>query len=146
KRRRKPTHCPPRTEIRDKANEIRPVRIKESEQRRIVLAARRAAIPADRLDRGHESNVVSAPPRGLGIHHASLLVRREEWRLFVDEGNEAHGQCWIGAGKEARQLEKRRDAARIIVGARTAGDRIVMRSDQKNFTLARAAAARDFEV
>ena len=48
--------------------------------------------------------------------------------------------------KRRDDLEKGRDAARIIIGARAAGDRVVVRADQKDFTVTRAAAARDFEV
>ncbi len=60
--------------------------------------------------------------------------------------NEADGQCRLDAGEEARDLEKGRNAARVVIGARAAGDRVVVRADQKDFTITCAAASGDFEV
>ena len=94
----------------------------------------------------HEPYVVFPPAGRLSIHHAPLLVTHEEWRLLVDECNEADGQCRLDAGEEARNLEKGRNAARVVIGARAAGDRVVVRADQKDFAITRAAAACDFEV
>jgi hypothetical protein len=146
KRRRKPPHCCPRTKIRNDPNEIRPIWIKQIEQWRIALTARLAAVPPDGLDRRHEPYVVSPPAGRLSVHRAPLSASHEEWRLLVDECNEPDGQCRLDAGEETRDLEKGRDAARIIIGARAAGDRVVVRADQKDFTVTRAAAVRDFEV
>ena len=121
-------------------------RIKQLEQGRIALAARFIAVTANGLDGRHEPYVITSSARRLGVHHAPLLFGGEKWRLLVYECDKADGHCWVDVGEKARHLDKGGNAAPVIIGARTAGDRIVMRAKQQDFILTRPAAARNFEV
>ncbi len=104
------------------------------------------AVPPDGLDRRHKPYIVSLPAGRLSVDHAPLLASHEERGLLVDECNEADRQCWLDVGEEARYLEKGRHAACIVIGARATSDCVVVRANQKDFALARAAASGDFEV
>ena len=82
----------------------------------------------------------------VGVHHAPLLVTHEERRLLIDECDESDGQRRLDADEQARNFEKGRNAARIIIGTWTANHRIVVHANQEDFALARASTARNFEI
>ena len=95
----------PRAQVRHDRHEVRPIRIEKAQEGRIALAAGPIGVEAEHLERYHETNVVASVARRLRIHHAAHLLRREEWRLFVDEGHETHAARGRGSREIAADLE-----------------------------------------
>src|SRR5215472_6944039 len=63
------------------------------------------------------------------MHLAAHLSGAKERRFLVDEQHEAPSASRRPAAECARQLDQRRDAGAVVVGARRAVHRIVMRTD-----------------
>jgi hypothetical protein len=116
-------------------DEVPAIRVEEAEQRRVVLTARLVAVASDGFQRRHKANIVAPAAGGFGIYHASLLACHEKRRLFVDEGDQADRQCRVDCLKHARYFQERGDPARVVVGARAADDRIIVRAEQQDFAL-----------
>src|SRR2546425_492670 len=67
-------HDAARAQIADERDEVAAVGIEEVEQLRVVLAAARVAVVADRFERQHRADVVTALAGELGVDAAALLV------------------------------------------------------------------------
>ncbi len=86
----------------------------------------------------HEPYVVSPPAGRLSVRRAPPPVGE-----FMKNGGSSLSECnqnrTVNAGSmlaKRREISRRaEDAARIIIGARAAGDRVVVRADQKDFTV-----------
>jgi hypothetical protein len=63
------------------------------------------------------------------VNETSHLLGLKVGRLFINEGNEAQGLTGRFPGEAASQREQRRYSAGIVVRARRAEDRILMRAD-----------------
>jgi hypothetical protein len=71
---------------------------------------------------------------------------KKEWRLLINEGNETQHDAWRHGGEQARQFKEGSDAARIVIGAGAARNRIIMRADKEDLPRFRMAGASCLEI
>ena len=121
-------------------------RIEEAEGRWILLAASLIAVIANRFETEHRDNPFAALPAFARVDEAAHLRSAVEWRLFVDEGDEADRSLRPGAGKSPRQSKHGRDAAAVVVRCRTAWHGIVVGSDDDNLLRTGPAGNLDFQI
>jgi len=135
-----------RSEIGNKSQEVAAVRVEPSKERRISLAAQLPAEIANRLERDHEPDVVTAVARRFRVHSASLPVRHKKWRFLVDKGYEAHGHRRRDARERRGKFQQPRHAACVVIGARAARHSVVVCADDKDLIRPCRPQARCFEI
>src|SRR6516225_5414885 len=132
KRGSKPPHRRTGAKVRYDSDEVAAVGIEKPEQRRVTLTAGFAAVAPDGLKRCHQPDVVTPTPGRLGIHHAPLLASPKKWRLFIDEGDKSDGERGLKRLEHSGYFQQRSNATGIVIGSRTANDRVIVRTQEQN--------------
>src|SRR6516164_5630259 len=128
KRGSKPPHSRPGAKVRYDSDEVAAVGIEKPEQRRIALTAWFAAVAPDGFKRCHQPDVITPTPGRLGVHHASLLASSKKWRLFIDERGKSDCERRFKRLEHSGYFQQCGNAARVVVGSRTANHRVIVRA------------------
>src|SRR3954449_11136461 len=96
-----------------------------------MLAAGRLAVEAQGFERDHALEALARALKRPRIDEAPHRFGLEEGRLLVDEQDEAEAKARAAAQRSeaARQIEERRRAGRVVVGARSCAGAVVMGAD-----------------
>src|SRR5205814_6528666 len=134
-----------RAGVRGKPDEVAFARIEEAEPgRRIFLRSRRVRKIADRLQAYHSRDSIAPLLAALRINETPHLFRLKVGRLFVHERDEAQRLAAWFSGEAPSQRQQCCHAAPVIIRARAAKNRIVVRADHED--LRRRSSNLDFDV
>src|SRR4029077_1252792 len=123
-------HQRPRAHEAEKGDEVAAGGKQQTEWCGIALAVRLTRIAADGLERVHRHYALVPRGERAGIVEAAHGLGPEIGPLLVDEQYQADALAVAGeAAQESRELEDRRHAAGIVVGAGRPARAVVMRAD-----------------
>jgi len=98
-----------------------------------MLAARLVAVIAERFEAEHAHHRLAAALQAFGIDQAAHIRGLEIGRLLVDEQHQpdAQGRFAAQIGEQPGQLDHRRGAGGVVVGAGRIKSAVIMRADDE---------------
>ncbi len=141
-----PVQQPSRGRIGDETDEVAGGGVQEIEGKRVALAARFVAVPADGLERQHRDDLPVLAGKAARVHEAAHFFRPEPGQFLVDVEDEAHLQPLgrLDRFEQARKLEQRRHARAVVIRPDRAKRRVVVGSDDDYPRLAGARAGASY--